>query len=189
MNTDEKSIREQLDDLVQDKSPSNYVQYQHANTCQTPCLKCEEFYKRVFQYSQRQKVAQHLGCDCYYSIVSIKPLGSVSKKGLFGPDVWLKLFGKLPDYYITKEEAITKYGWNNSKNTLAGKAPGKMIGGDIYSNKERLLPEKTGRIWYECDIDYTSGKRSRARLYYSNDGLMFYSPDHLSGEVKIFQVK
>ena len=187
MNTDEKSIREQLDDLVQDKSPSNYVQYQHANTCQTPCLKCEEFYKRVFQYSQRQKVAQHLGCDCYYSIVLIKPLGSVSKKGLFGPDVWLKLFGKLPDYYITKEDARA-IGWAKGKD-LSQIAPNKMIGGDIYSNKERLLPEKTGRIWYECDIDYESGKRGSARLYYSNDGLMFYSPDHLFGEVKIFQVK
>ena len=60
-----------------------------------------------------------------------------------------------------------------------------MIGGDIYHNKELILPEKIGRIWYECDIDYTSGKRNALRLFYSNDGLMFYSNDHLEGNVTV----
>ena len=84
----------------------------------------------------------------------------------------------MPDYYITKEEAKEKYGWIQGKNTMAGKAPGKMIGGDIYNNDERKLPKKEGRIWYECDVDYEINKRNSKRLYYSNDGLMFYSPDH-----------
>ena len=80
--------------------------------------------------------------------------------------------------YNYQEEAKKEYGWKQGKNTLAGKAPGKMIGGDLYFNIPPILPEKEGRIWYECDVDYESGGRNTKRLYYSNDGLMFYSPDH-----------
>lgn len=116
-----------------------------------------------------------------------KQLGTISIKGLDSPDVWLKLYGRLPDYYITKDEAKNNYGWDNSKNTLSGKAPGKMLGGDIYHNVPPILPEKPGRIWYECDIDYSVGKRNNLRLYYSNDGLMFYSDDH--GRESFYQVK
>lgn len=102
------------------------------------------------------------------------------------PDVYLKAYGKLPDYYITKEEAKEKYGWNPRRNTLAGKTPGKMIGGDVYNNNDLKLPQKEGRIWYECDVDYVSGNRGTcSRLYYSNDGLMFYT-DHFKD--KVYQI-
>lgn len=105
-------------------------------------------------------------------------MGTISNKGIQSPDVYLKAYGKLPDYYITKEEAKEKYGWVQGKNTISGKAPGKMIGGNTYYNIPPNLPQKEGRIWYECDVDYESGSRNTKRLYYSNDGLMFYSPDH-----------
>lgn len=94
----------------------------------------------------------------------------------------------MPDYYITKKEAEEKYDWESGKN-LARLAPGKMIGGDIYYNKEGILPSKDGRIWYECDIDYQSGKRNSLRLYYSNDGLMIISTNHLNKKnPKIFWI-
>ena len=48
----------------------------------------------------------------------------------------------------------------------------------MYANKNKLLPVKDGRVWYECDVDYEAGARSSKRLYYSNDGLMFFSDDH-----------
>ena len=55
-----------------------------------------------------------------------------------------------------------------------------MIGGDVFKNIPPLLPQKNGRIWYECDVDYISGSRGTcSRLYYSNDGLMFYT-DHFN---------
>ena len=54
-----------------------------------------------------------------------------------------------------------------------------MIGGDVYKNDEYILPIKQGRIWRYCDVDYISGGRSNLRLFYSNDGLIFYSPNHL----------
>ena len=94
-------------------------------------------------------------------------------------------------YYPTcseySKQAIEKYGWIQGKNTIAGKAPGKMIGGDIFDNRNHILPEKEGRIWYECDIDYESGRRNTKRLYYSNDGLMFYSESH--NDTEVIQIK
>jgi hypothetical protein len=34
------------------------------------------------------------------------------------------------------------------------------------------------RIWYEADINYTSGYRGTERILYSNDGLIFVTYDH-----------
>lgn len=99
----------------------------------------------------------------------------------------MTIYNKLPDYYITKKQAYEISGWDFRKNTLAGKAPGEMIGGDVYLNSNSILPVQNGRIWYECDIDYTTGTRNSKRLFYSNDGLMFYSPDH--GQTTFYQVK
>jgi hypothetical protein len=53
-----------------------------------------------------------------------------------------------------------------------------MIGGDIYKNKSKKLPDAPGRIWYEADINYNGGFRNRQRVLYSNDGLIFATYDH-----------
>ena len=55
---------------------------------------------------------------------------------------------------------------------------GKMIGGNVYHNKEKKLPDISGRVWYEADINYTEGFRNRQRILYSNDGLIFVTYDH-----------
>ena len=189
MSLDDSVFKTILDQFLnQNNLNAEYLQYHHKNTCTTPCNDCPERDKRIYKNGEHIRLPVHPHCDCYYTNVETKPLGSISQKQP-SPDVWLKLYGKLPDYYITKEEAMEKYGWDSSKNTLAGKAPGKMIGGDIYNNIPVILPVKEGRIWKECDIDYISGKRDKARLYYSNDGLIFYSPDHLDGNVTVYQVK
>ena len=57
-------------------------------------------------------------------------------------------------------------------------ASGKIIGGDIFKNREDKLPSAPGRIWYECDIDYNGGYRNAYRLIYSNDGLIFKTDSH-----------
>ena len=93
-------------------------------------------------------------------------------------------FGKLPDYYITKDEA-KMLGWVSKKGNLAEVAPGKMIGGDEFSNEEDLLPPAPGRIWYECDIDYEDGYRNNYRLVYSNDGLIFKTDAHYDRFIEI----
>lgn len=52
------------------------------------------------------------------------------------------------------------------------------LGGNIFKNKDGKLPEASGRIWYEADINYTGGYRNTHRLLYSNDGLAFVTYDH-----------
>ena len=90
--------------------------------------------------------------------------------------LYLKLYGRLPNNFITKNEA-RKLGWEGG--SLEPFAEGKCIGGDWFGNYEELLPEKKGRDYHECDID-TLGKDSRGakRLVYSNDGLIYYTEDH-----------
>jgi hypothetical protein len=85
--------------------------------------------------------------------------------------------GKLPDNFITKADA-KKLGWNPKEGNLADVAPGKSIGGDIFRNKEGLLPKADYRVWYEADINYTSGFRGSDRLLYSSDGLIYKTIDH-----------
>lgn len=86
-------------------------------------------------------------------------------------------FGHLPPNFITKKEA-QELGWDNREGNLWDVAPGKSIGGDKFGNREGLLPEKTGRQYYECDIDFEGGFRNGKRIVYSDDGLIYYTEDH-----------
>ncbi len=101
-----------------------------------------------------------------------KPLISYDEVGNY-----IKSHGKLPDNFITKSQA-RKLGWEASKGNLAEVAPGKSIGGDIFNNYEGKLPKKSGRVYYECDINYVSGFRGDDRIIFSNDGLIFKTEDH-----------
>jgi len=91
--------------------------------------------------------------------------------------LYLHLYGRLPDNYITKKEA-QDLGWDSKKGNLDQVAPGMSIGGGHFGNYEGLLPEKKGRKYYECDLEYEGGYRGAKRLIYSNDGLIFYTEDH-----------
>lgn len=91
--------------------------------------------------------------------------------------LYLHIYGKLPDNYMTKREA-EDIGWDPGKGNLEDVAPGKSIGGSRFGNREGLLPEKDGRSYYECDIDYDGGYRGGKRIVYSNDGLIYYTEDH-----------
>ena len=94
--------------------------------------------------------------------------------------LYLYTYGKLPSNFITKKEA-EDLGWKK-KDGEAGQlhvvAPGMSIGGSSFGNYEGLLPEKKGRKYFECDINYVKGNRGAERLVYSNDGLIFYTGDH-----------
>lgn len=93
--------------------------------------------------------------------------------------LFLHLYGRLPDNFMTKSEA-NKLGWKSG--ALEPYAPGCCIGGDVFGNREGLLPKKDGRIYYECDIDTMGGgSRGAKRIVYSNDGLIYYTSDHYSG--------
>jgi RHS repeat-associated protein len=90
---------------------------------------------------------------------------------------YIKKNGKLPDNFITKDQAKA-LGWDPKKGNLADVAPGKSIGGDIFKNKGTPLPDAPGRVWYEADINYSGGFRGTDRIIYSNDGLIYKTSDH-----------
>ena len=85
--------------------------------------------------------------------------------------------GELPDNFITKAEAQA-LGWDSSKNDVSDVAPGKSIGGDRFGNYEGLLPDASGRTWYEADANYQGGNRGAERIVFSSDGLVYYTADH-----------
>ncbi len=89
---------------------------------------------------------------------------------------YIHKYNKLPSNFITKKEAKT-LGWEPGKN-LWDFAKGKSIGGDTFGNYEGILPDKKGRIWYECDVEYQGGKRGAKRIVFSNDGLIYGTSDH-----------
>lgn len=97
---------------------------------------------------------------------------------------YINEFAKLPHNYITKNEA-KKLGWQTN-GTLDKVAPGKSIGGDRYGNYEKKLPDKNGRSWKECDIDYVKGNRNGKRIVFSNDGLIYYTGDHYNNFTKLY---
>lgn len=90
---------------------------------------------------------------------------------------YLKEYGQLPDYYITKREA-QEAGWVASQGNLCDVLPGRAIGGDRFGNREGRLPSKAGRQYYEADLNYNCGRRNADRVVYSNDNLIFITKDH-----------
>ncbi len=94
-------------------------------------------------------------------------------------------YGHLPSNYLTKSEA-EDYGFTNKKDNLGEVMPGCAIGGDSFGNREGLLPDEKGRKWYQCDVNTEDGKRGSERLVYSNDGLIYYSPDNFESFVKLY---
>ena len=97
---------------------------------------------------------------------------------------YIRIYRKLPPNYITKAEARS-LGWKD-KGTLDQVAPGKSIGGDRFSNYEKILPDAPGRSWKECDIDYVRGNRNAKRICFSNDGLIYYTSSHYQDFEKIY---
>src|SRR5690606_7228845 len=73
----------------------------------------------------------------------------------------------LPDYYLTKAEA-RKQGWVASKGNLCDVLPGKAIGGDKFSNREKTLPN--GKQYFEADVNYSCGRRNADRIVYTKNG-------------------
>ena len=88
--------------------------------------------------------------------------------------LYLVQYGRLPQNFITKDEAQA-LGWPGGD--LRPYAPDKCIGGDVFGNYEKRLP--ANRKYRECDID-TLGKKKRGekRLIYSDDGWIYYTEDH-----------
>ena len=116
-------------------------------------------------------VLAHPYCGCVYVAMRTKQVGTVTDNGMEGADAYLVFERRLPYYYVDKETA-EQAGWRR-RTHLSSVLHGKMIGGDVYKNKNGKLPTASGRIWYEADINYRAGFRNTERILYSNDGLLF----------------
>lgn len=98
---------------------------------------------------------------------------------------YLHTYEHLPKNYITKDEALDA-GWVSDEGNLWDVTERKCIGGDRFGNREGRLPDAPGRIWYECDVNYSGGFRGGDRVVYSNDGLIYYTADHYNTFTQLY---
>jgi hypothetical protein len=150
------------------------------------CLQCRLNHGQVYLYNELVNVEPplHENCRCEIKNINAVFAGCATQDGFNGADYIVKITGELPSNYITKQHA-KNLGWVSFFGNLSDVAPGMVIGGDVYKNRNGHLPQVEGRVWYEADINYDSGYRNDHRLIYSNDGLLFATYDHYMTFVQI----
>ena len=90
---------------------------------------------------------------------------------------YIKEFHKLPGNYITKDEARA-LGWQGGP--LKKYAPGKSIGGDVFTNRQHVLPDSKDK-YIECDINANGTSRGAERIVYNTGNFkVYYTSDHYS---------
>ena len=89
--------------------------------------------------------------------------------------------GHLPPRYVTKDEA-RMHGWRGGG--LCDVWPGHVIGGDMFGNFGRQLPDGR-RVYREADLDTGCGPRGAKRLIYSNDGAIYVTVDHYNNFTQV----
>ena len=88
---------------------------------------------------------------------------------------YIKKFHKLPSNYITKSEARS-LGWEGGP--LKKYAPGKSIGGDVFTNRQHVLPDSKDK-YIECDINANGTSRGAERIVYNTGNFkVYYTSDH-----------
>lgn len=108
----------------------------------------------------------------------LDPNGSYTTKNDVA--LYIHLYGRLPNNFITKKQADNQYGSTSGLNKY-----GKCIGGDRFYNNEGLLP--SGYTYYECDIDTLySSKRGTKRLVFTYSGRIYYTDDHYKSFTRLY---
>ena len=150
------------------------------------CYDCRRTHGKIYAISEKVKPYPplHNFCRCIIEILEAILAGNATKKGVEGADWYLKYYKELPDYYISKNDAKA-LGWRHKKGNLSLVAPGKMVFGGIYYNENGKLPSAENRVWYEADINYSSGKRNEERILFSNDGLIFVTYNHYETFIEV----
>lgn len=141
------------------------------------CAECRNNHGKIWAIEEvpKDKPPLHTHCRCVIINMTTIESGTATIDGKDGADWYLKFYGVLPDYYVSWNVAKDK-GWQKGK-WLSNFIPGKMLF-SVFYNSNGHLPSKDGRIWYEADINYKSGKRNSQRILWSNDGLIFVTFDH-----------
>ena len=150
-----------------------YYTNDHYNTFTQLCVSFEKEQKSEKKAADKQNKTKRI-------VLTKDQMDALNEYGEYSNETevaaYLHVFGQLPCNYITMNEA-KELGWKSKKDNLAEVMPGCSIGGDEYDNKKEDLPTKKNRTWYECDVNTVDGKRGKERLLYSDDGLIYYSPD------------
>lgn len=175
------------DDFIRITTQSTLWKYWKAILDLRLCVDCRKQHGKIYAMDEIPWVSPPLHENCRCDILPMEAIfpGGATKDGVNGADLWLANHRRLPDYYISKDE-LRALGWRSGKS-IARYAPGKMLFGGIYDNKDGHLPSAPGRIWYEADINYYDGRRNKHRILFSSDGLIFVTYDHYSTfyEVKL----
>ena len=142
------------------------------------CFSCADNHGRIFVFNDSTVMIPplHMHCRCTLEEMEAIEAGNATNNGIDGANFELKHNGHLPDYFISSFE-LEELGWQIGE--LPSKyAPNRMLGGDVYQNRDRRLPHKIGRVWYEADINYTTGRRNLHRILWATDVLIFVTYDH-----------
>lgn len=142
------------------------------------CMVCEEEHGRIWPINAipMPEPPEHPNCRCEMEVMNAIIAGTATINGTDGAD-WKLMFERtLPEDYVSEEEAANA-GWRRGR-WPSNFVPEKMITWGIYQNNNGHLPYAPNRQWYEADINYTSGKRNKQRVLWSNDGLVFVTYDH-----------
>jgi len=150
------------------------------------CLSCRMNHGKIYDINEIifPEPPLHLHCRCAIERIKTLLAGRATTKGRSGADWYLKHYGKLPNYYITKYKA-EEIGYKSYLGKLSKVVPGKMLFKGVYRNKNGHLPNAPNRVWYEADINYNSGHRGTERILFSNDGLIFVTYDHYHTFIEI----
>ena len=107
------------------------------------CNQCKEKHGKIYEISEKVSPSPPLHFCCRCTVQRLKSLfaGKATDKGVDGADWHLKYKGKLPEYYIDRLTA-RKLGWKKHHSDLSDVAPGSMLYGGVYQNKNSHLPEK-----------------------------------------------
>lgn len=129
------------------------------------CRDCKRLHGKIYGIRETAYPPPplHPFCRCLVEQLKAIRAGLATNGGTGGADIWLKVNGHLPNNYITADEA-KMLGWKKELGNLHKVAPRKMITKGEYKNRNGHLPEETGRIWYEADINYKWGYRGDDRF-------------------------
>ena len=88
------------------------------------CQDCRKKHSKIYGFSEKRYQPEHERCRCSIIPMRTKAVGTATDRGFDGADAWLLYGNRLPDYYVTKEEAIAA-GWRSKKQTCMRCCPGK----------------------------------------------------------------
>ena len=151
--------------------------------CSTPTVSDDESDEIELTSSSKSSSSSKKGKSSS-SVASKSIYEAVEESGLYTTKdsvaAYLCKFDKLPGNYVGKNEGKSLYEsktgktfekWNfNPWTTL-----GVMIGGDVFENREGLLPNGS---YHEADVDYSAKNRGTKRLIYQSDCVIYYTADH-----------